>query len=71
MITWHLDEIMGRHHIKSGVLAKRMGVSASAVSNLRGKDYPKLTSAGLDRLMNALCELTNNRVTIGQLIKHD
>ncbi|PSB60672.1 hypothetical protein DSM107010_61800 [Chroococcidiopsis cubana SAG 39.79] len=52
---------MARYHIKAIDLAKEMGVSANAVSNLRKSDtMPRLDGDSLNNLCNALNKLALN-----------
>lgn len=61
LIKWRLREVMARYHIKAIDLAKEMGVSANAVSNLRKSDtMPRLDGDSLNNLCNALNKLALN-----------
>lgn len=55
LIKWRLREVMARYRIKSIDLAKEMGISPNAVSNLRKSDtMPRLDGESLNNLCNAL-----------------
>ena len=61
LIKWRLREVMARYHIKAVDLAKEMGISANAVSNLRkGDTMPRLDGGSLNKLCNALNKLALN-----------
>lgn len=61
LIKWRLREVMARYHIKAIDLAKEMGVSANAISNLRKSDtMPRLDGDSLNNLCNALNKLALN-----------
>lgn len=61
LIKWRLREVMARYHIKAVDLAKEMGISANAVSNLRKSDtMPRLDGGSLNSLCNALNKLALN-----------
>ena len=61
LIRWRLREVMARYHIKAVDLAKEMGISANAISNLRKSDtMPRLDGDSLNKLCNALNKLGLN-----------
>lgn len=61
LIKWRLREVMARYHIKAVDLAREMGISANAVSNLRkGDTMPRLDGDSLNKLCNALNKLALN-----------
>jgi DNA-binding Xre family transcriptional regulator len=61
LIKWRLKEVMARHDIKAGDLAKCMGVSHNSVANLRrAKTMPRLDGESLNRLCNALNSLAQD-----------
>lgn len=61
LIRWRLREVMARYHIKAVDLAKEMGISANAISNLRKSDtMPRLDGESLNNLCNALNKLGLN-----------
>lgn len=58
LIKWRLREVMARYRIKGIDLAKEMGISTNAVSNLRNSDtMPRLDGDALNNLCNALNKL--------------
>jgi DNA-binding Xre family transcriptional regulator len=58
LIKWRLREVMARYRIKAKDLAKELGISSNAVSNLRlSESMPRLDGDSLNNLCNALNKL--------------
>lgn len=72
LIRWRLNEVMARHDIRAKELAEEMGVSPTTVSNLRKRNMPRLTEETLDKLCQALNELSEEGglITPGDLIEY-
>jgi hypothetical protein len=72
MIEWKLIKVMDAHGIRPIDLAREMGVTPTAISNLR-KEYPRLGKESKNNLMNALNRLRRNgskKIEIGDLEEH-
>lgn len=72
LIRWRLNEVMARHGIRAKELAEEMDVSASAISNLRKRNMPRLTEETLNSLCKALNKLSHEGtlITPGDLIEY-
>lgn len=61
LIRWRLKEVMARYDIKGVDLAKKLDISANALSSLRkAKTMPHLDGLALNLLCNALNELAQD-----------
>ncbi len=54
LISWNLIDVMETYEIKASDLAKAMGVSNNAISNLRSTKMPRLTAERLNELLLGL-----------------
>ncbi len=54
LISWNLINLMESYEIKAGDLARVMGVSNNAISNLRSTRMPRLTEERLNELLIGL-----------------
>lgn len=72
LIRWHLNEVMARCGIRPTELAEEMGVSPTAISNLRKRNMPRLTEETLNKLCHALNKLSleETLITPGDLIEY-
>lgn len=72
LIRWRLNEVMARYHIRPKELAKTMDVSFTTVSNLRKKQMPRLSENTLNKLCQALNQLSGEDylITPGDLIEY-
>ncbi|EAZ88697.1 helix-turn-helix domain-containing protein [Crocosphaera chwakensis] len=57
LISWNLINLMESYGIKAGDLARVMGVSNNAISNLRSTRMPRLTEGTLNELLIGLNSL--------------
>lgn len=70
LIKWHLREIMARYNVKAIDLAREMGVSNNAVSNLRKADtMPRIDGETLNKICLSLQRLSREDVTISDLVE--
>ena len=72
LIRWRLNEVMARYHIRPKELAEAMGVSFTTISNLRKKQMPRLSEDTLNKLCQALNQLSeeDSLITPGDLIEY-
>ena len=57
LIRWQLIDVMDTYQIRASDLAKEMGLSKNAVSNLRSTTMPRLTGQRLNDLLLGLNRL--------------
>ena len=75
MIRWRLAEIMGRYHIRTKDLAKKLDITASALSYLKNsRKMPQIGGDRLASLVNGINELLaeqgeNDRLSPSDLIE--
>jgi putative transcriptional regulator len=72
LIRWRLNEVMARYNIRPTELAQAMDVSLTTVSNLRKRQMPRLTEQTLNKLCQALNQLSqeNYLITPADLIEY-
>ncbi|KAI9129141.1 helix-turn-helix transcriptional regulator [Acaryochloris sp. CCMEE 5410] len=54
VIQWRLREVMDANDIRPKDFAKTLGISSNAVSNLRGREMPKINGERLNQIVIAL-----------------
>ena len=64
LIRWRLIDVMDDYQIKPSDLAKEMGLSKNAISNLRSTTMPRLTEQRLNDLLLGLNRLRPRSVPI-------
>jgi putative transcriptional regulator len=59
LIRWRLSEVMARHRVAAKDLAKLLGVSNNAISNLRNADVmPRIDGTRLEQICVAISRLS-------------
>ena len=71
MIRWRLAEIMARYRISNKALVEALGLSPTAISNLKNaSSLPELNSDKLCNISGALSELSGVRITPFDLMEY-
>lgn len=72
MIHWRLRDVMDREGIQAKTLAQEIGVTANAMTNLRGSEMPRINGERLNSLilgLNKLRRADSKLITLTDVIE--
>ncbi|MFG6094384.1 XRE family transcriptional regulator [Leptolyngbyaceae cyanobacterium CCMR0082] len=72
MIHWRLRDVMDREGIQAKALAQEIGVTANAMTNLRGSEMPRINGERLNGLilgLNKLRRADSKLITLTDVIE--
>jgi transcriptional regulator with XRE-family HTH domain len=71
MVTWRLREYLNAHNVSAYALAKEADTSPTTIYALARGSHERVSLAVLDKVIEALEQLTGERVSVCDLLERE